>query len=137
MSVKSMRYVLNEPQIMPHFIGSWFLPELDVCDQMIEYFEHNQGQQRPGVSGSGYLRKDVKDSIDMPIKPLQVLDSDKEFFRSYFNSLHLFYSDYLDQWPFLGSLFESLDIGSFNLQRYNVGQHFKKLHTESLTALFN
>ena len=27
-------------------------------------------------------------------------------------------------------VFRKLDIGSFNLQRYHAGQHFKKIHTE-------
>ena len=35
------------------------------------------------------------------------------------------YSSGLFRW-----FFESLDIGSFNLQRYHASQHFKKIHTE-------
>ena len=31
--------------------------------------------------------------------------------------------------------FESLDIGSFNLQRYHAGQHFKKIHTERAVVI--
>ena len=67
------RHILEEPCRSPHFSGSWQLQDLEICDGLIDYFEHHQGQQRPGVAGSGYLRLDVKDSVDMSIKPLQIL----------------------------------------------------------------
>ena len=130
MSVKLIRHTLSSPSFYPHFIGSWLLQEPSFCDQLIEYFEHHQGRQRPGIAGSGSLRLDVKDSVDMPIKPVDLLQEEQQIFRGYFEALYLFYSDYLQQWPFLDGFFESLDIGSFNLQRYHAGQHFKKIHTE-------
>lgn len=130
MSINLMRQILEDPCKSPHFIGSWQMKDLEICEALIDYFEHHQGQQRPGISGSGYLRLDVKDSVDMTIKPLHLLDDKSEVFKKYFESLFVFYSDYTKQWPFLEGLFESLDIGSFNLQRYMPGQHFKKIHAE-------
>ena len=126
-----MRYPLQDATKTPHFIGSWDLKRPEICDQLISYFENNQGQQRPGIAGGGPLRLNVKDSIDMPISPNILKDrNDGAIFRSYFEELFLFYSDYNNQWPFLQNVFDSLEIGSFNLQRYLPGQHFKKVHTE-------
>ena len=122
--------MLEEPCSSPHFLGSWQLQDLEICDGLIDYFEHHQGQQRPGVTGSGYLRLDVKDSVDMRIKPLQILDDNSEVAKRYFETLFYFYGDYIKQWPFLEGLFDSLDIGPFNLQRYMPGQPFRKVHTE-------
>ena len=130
MSVSCARHALDAPSLLPHFIGAWFLQDLLICDQLIDHFEHHQGQQRRGVAGSGSLRLDVKDSVDMPIKPADLLQADHQAFRNYFESLYFFYNDYKEQWPFLNDLFDSLDIGSFNLQRYYEGQHFRKIHTE-------
>ncbi len=130
MSLILTRHSLQETSCYPHFIGSWHLQDLGICDGLINYFEHHQGQQRPGIAGSGYLRLDIKDSVDMPIAPLELLSDNSELFKSYFEHLFLFYGDYIKQWPFLEDLFDSLEIGSFNLQRYMPGQHFKKVHTE-------
>ena len=34
------------------------------------------------------------------------------------------------QWPFLAEIAQNLEMGSFNLGRYQRGQHFQKMHTE-------
>jgi len=38
--------------------------------------------------------------------------------------------NYVEEWTFLETMSESLEIGSFNLQRYQTGQHFKAIHKE-------
>ena len=53
-----------------------------------------------------------------------------EIFAEYFDKLFECYKDYLEQWPFLSSLANKLEIGAFNLQRYEAGQHFKRVHSE-------
>ena len=47
---------------------------------------------------------------------------DRELFKCY--------NDYKKQWPFVADNFKSLDIPSFNIQRYLPGEHFAKIHTE-------
>ena len=126
-----MKVQINSSQKYPHFIGSWMLENPEVCNQLIDYFENNKGKQRPGIAGGGPLRLDVKDSIDISISPNIVMDQvDGMIFRDYFDQLFAFYADYINDWPFLSGLFDSLEIGSFNLQKYLPGQHFKKIHTE-------
>ena len=38
--------------------------------------------------------------------------------------------DYITQWPFLEVFAKNIEIGRFNLQRYQSGEHFSLLHTE-------
>ena len=40
------------------------------------------------------------------------------------------YKSYQQSWPFLNDHFKTLDIGPFNIQKYNNGGHFAKIHSE-------
>ena len=51
-------------------------------------------------------------------------------FNEYFTLLFDCHKDYILQWPFLNSVNQIYEIGKFNIQKYNPGQHFKKIHTE-------
>ena len=57
--------------------------------------------------------------------------------KKYFKELHKCYMDYQEQWPFVKNIFKSVDIGVFNVQKYNSGDHFAHLHCErtSLNSL--
>ena len=72
----------------------------------------------------------VKDRIDISIAPNQLDLPGNEVFKLYINSLFTCYKDYLVQWPFLAKIAQNLEMGSFNLGRYQRGQHFQKMHTE-------
>ena len=43
------------------------------------------------------------------------------------------HQDYVIERPFLITLSENLQIGSFNLQRYKSGQHFQKVYAERIS----
>ena len=45
--------------------------------------------------------------------------------------------EYQKQWPFVKSIFSTIDIGVFNIQKYNPGDHFSHLRCErtSLNSL--
>ena len=51
-------------------------------------------------------------------------------FIRYFDYLHNCFYDYASQWPFLRDEMGDFHIGIFNIQKYNVGGHFKNPHTE-------
>ena len=51
-------------------------------------------------------------------------------FKLYFDQLLECYKNYVEEWTFLDKISERLEIGSFNLQRYKTGQHFKAIHAE-------
>ncbi len=116
----------------PNFIGSWTIEPILICDNLISYFEHNIPKQKNGITGSG-LNLDTKDSVDITMKPKEIILPGNEAFKAYFNQLLECYKDYVDQWTFLKEISQRLEISSFNLQRYKPGQHFKKIHTERLS----
>ena len=119
----------------PHFIGAWKI-ESQVCDKLVSHFETNKNKQKPGVV-SGGLNLSAKNSLDISIRPNDLNLPENSVFNEYFDSLNKCYQDYLSQWPFLSEFGGRLEIGKFNMQRYEVGQHFHKVHAErtSLSTL--
>ena len=113
----------------PHFIGSWTLEPLSICEDLINYFELNSAKQTKGRTLGG-VDHNKKDSIDIMIKPKEIILPGNEVFKAYFDELFECYKNYIEEWPFLNEIAQKLEIGSFNLQRYKPGQHFKKIHTE-------
>ena len=120
---------LEKQKLTPTFIGSWVISPLSICDELISYFELNQEKQRQGGTVGG-VNLDDKNSTDIKISPNDVKLPGNEVFEDYFHSLYSCYQDYVKNWPFLTTFAEKLQISSFNLQRYQSGQHFQKLHTE-------
>ncbi len=113
----------------PNFIGSWAIEPLSVCDELIAYFELNKRKQKQGVTGKGIDLK-AKNSLDVPILPKELLIPENKCLENYFTALFECYADYTAQWPFLKTFAKELHIGGFNIQRYEEGQHFQKVHTE-------
>ena len=116
----------------PHFIGSWNLEPSSICEDLINYFELNLVKQKKGITTDG-VDTNQKDSIDITIKPKEIILPGNEAFKAYFEKLFECYKNYIEEWPFLEDLSQKLEIGSFNLQRYKPGQHFKAIHTERIS----
>lgn len=113
----------------PHFIGAWSsLPERQ-CAEMIEFFENHPDAQFPGRLGSR-VDEQSKKSIDLGVDPLHLERPDYALFKPYFDQLQACFRDYVSQWEFLETFIGPLQIGSFNLQKYETGGHFSKLHSE-------
>lgn len=123
------RIKLSTGEKAPHFIGSWTMSSEQTCDSLIAYFESNQTLQRKGTTGGG-VDLEVKNSVDVTVLPKEIKKPGNEVVEQYFHWLHECYKDYLDQWPFFASMAKGLEVGSFNIQRYQSGQHFQKVHTE-------
>ena len=115
--------------LKPDFIGSWIIEPASLCYDLIDYFESNIQKQKKGYTRDG-LNINKKDSMDISIKPKEILLPGNQIFKEYFNELFLCQKDYMEQWPFLKTISLKYEIGSFNLQRYEPGQHFKRIHTE-------
>ncbi len=113
----------------PNFIGEWLIEPSSICTKLIDYFEKNTLQQSKGSSVIG-VNTDVKDSLDISIKPSDINLPGNELFKEYFKELFECQKDYCEQWPFLKDFASRTEIGKFNLQRYKPGQHFKHIHTE-------
>ena len=123
------RIALQKSSLIPNFIGSWMIEPLSLCDELITYFESNIAKQQIGATVDG-RNLSVKDRMDIAIAPNQLDLPGNEVFKLYINSLFTCYKDYLVQWPFLAVIAQNLEMGSFNLGRYQRGQHFQKMHTE-------
>ena len=113
----------------PNFIGAWNLNSNELCDELVAYFELNHEKHKRGRTEGG-TNNDVKKSTDMSILPNEITLPQNQLLKRYFESLFLCHKDYLVQWPFLESFAKKLVIGSFNIQRYNSGEHFQQIHTE-------
>ena len=123
------KVTLPTQDLTPTFIGSWTIHPLSICDELIAYFELNKNKQIKGRT-SNELNLDTKNSTDITIHPKDINLPGNEVFEKYFHTLFSCYQEYVIEWPFLMTIPENLQIGSFNLQRYETGQHFQKIHTE-------
>ena len=123
------KVTLPTQNLTPTFIGSWTIHPLSICDELIAYFELNKNKQTKGKTLSG-INLDTKNSTDITIHPKDINLPGNEVFEKYFHTLFSCYQEYVIEWPFLMTFPDNLHIGSFNLQRYNSGQHFQKIHTE-------
>ena len=90
-------------------------------------FERTRYTQRSEVVGGKNL--DSKNSIDLNIAPKELLLPTNKCFKLFFDLFEC-YADYVEQWPFLKDFADDLHIGGFNIQRYQVNQHFQKIHAE-------
>ena len=127
--VSVKKVALSKQKLSPNFIGSWMINPQSICDELITYFESNKKKQKQGVTIGG-KNIDTKNSIDITMSPKEIELSGNEVFKEYFNELFSCHRDYNTQWPFLMTFAKNLQIGHFNLQRYQNGQHFQLLHTE-------
>ena len=113
----------------PHFIGCWKIKKENLCKEVINFFENNKTKQFQGVTSGG---KDIlkKSRTDLQIKPNDLKDPKYLIIKEYIDEVHKCYLDYLEQWPFLKKMLKDIDIGSFNIGKYQKGDHFSVTHTE-------
>ena len=120
----------------PNFIGCWNIENNNLCNQIISFFESNKNLSKQGTTTLG-KNTEAKKTTDITITPKNLENPNFKIFKEYFNELHKCYVDYQKQWPFVKSIFSTVDIGVFNVQKYNPGDHFAHLHCErtSLNSL--
>ena len=120
----------------PNFIGCWDIENKKLCNEIVSFFENNKELSKAGTTTLGKNIK-AKKTTDITITPKDLKKSKFEIFKNYFKELHNCYMDYQKQWPFVKSIFNTIDIGVFNIQKYNPGDHFSHLHCErtSLNSL--
>ena len=113
-----------------NFIGCWMLEDLSICNDLIEFFERNKDFQKPGVTGSQKINESIKISTDIRIVPIDLKEEKFRVASTYIEYLKICYLDYLEQWEFLKSFLPGMNIGAFNIQKYDEGGHFRRLHSE-------
>ena len=118
-----------------NFIGCWKIENSNLFEQIINFFEKN-----PKLQNKGFVAENVDDKIkkttDITIDPIDLKKEEYYFFNNYFDELYKCYNDYREQWPFLSKTINTLDIPSFNVQRYNPGDHFSQTHCERDTTKY-
>ena len=117
---------------IPHFIGSWIIEPLTLCDDLIDFFELHPDNQAQGKIAGG-LNPESKKSTDLTIRPRELEQEDHKPVRDYLEALFACHQDYLEQWPFLKGVIPRAEVSSFNIQRYEPGGHFLKVHSERTT----
>ena len=60
------RYKLDGLGDLPHFIGSWSLEPIGICDELVQFFEANPAAHETGKTYNG-VNKKHKDSTDLAI----------------------------------------------------------------------
>jgi prolyl 4-hydroxylase len=121
------RIDFNSNQV--NFIGCWNLENNDLCKNIINFFENNLDLQNEGVTGDG-KNTAIKKTTDININP-NLLDNLKfEPLKLYIDELYKCFLDYQDQWPFLKNNIKTVDIPTFNIQKYSEGDHFAHVHSE-------
>ena len=108
------------------FIGAWYMPDLTVCDEVIQFFQQSKGKVQ-GIIGGGIVDKEVKDSLDLIVS---LKDFSHPTMRKYLIDLMQVVQAYVDQYP------ANLDVASWaitediNIQYYRPGAGYKNWHTE-------
>ena len=120
---------ISEKSEKINFIGSWLISNDELFTNIIDFFENNKNLHSQGSIDNGINLKDKK-TIDLSIDPIDLKNSHYQIFNIYFDELFKCYQDYKKQWPFINENIKTLDIPTFNVQRYLSGDHFSKIHTE-------
>ena len=95
------------------FMGGWFIP-LEICNGLVSYFNKFNNNATPGVLNGSRIKKDVKDSLDLPI-PMHNVD---EEILSYRIELQKILELYLKKYPEVNR-YNHFNVKTFNIQKYN------------------
>lgn len=111
------------------FIGAWYLDELDVCDQLIDYFNTSTSRVA-GRVGDGRLDTDAKDSVDLPIDYDHLTDPPV---LRYVNHLTRVCEQYVQKYQGAAALDAWGISEKINIQHYEPGGGYKIWHCERWT----
>jgi hypothetical protein len=113
------------------FIGAWYLPDLRVCEEVIQFFKQS-GDKHPGQIGQGVADKAIKDSLDLIVPPETF---SHPIIRKYLVNLREVTRAYVGKYP-ANQLLAAWDITeSINIQYYAPGAGYKQWHTERICKM--
>jgi len=115
------------------FISGYFMPE-HICDNVINFAKKNFKDFNIGRVGNHQIKKNIKDSLDYYIN----LDTKEIVFLEYLNYLNKILHLYIEKYKELKydvSYFNLVE--NINLQYYNLGCGFKKMHCERTSSSKN
>ena len=107
------------------FIGAWILPDLSICDKLINFFENSPDTRIGEVlnNDTSSVIKTTKDSIDLPML------LDYSVTQPYLDALQFAVEEYKKkyQWSNVTSPWR---VEAVNLQKYNPGGAYFNWHAE-------
>jgi hypothetical protein len=108
------------------FIAAWYVPNLEVCDELIAYFNESAGKVR-GQVGSGQVDPAIKDSTDLQLQHDRF--NDPPVFR-YLNNLTAVCQEYIQKYQGAAALDAWGISENVNIQHYAPGGGYKTWHCE-------
>ena len=114
---------------MVNFIGTYQIPDKDLMNNIINFFDNNIGDQNIGKMGGQKIDLDLKNSKEIVITPNNLKEEKYKIFKTYVEYLQKCYLSYLEQWPF-SKVLGNLSMGRFQIQKYEIGGHNRVWHTE-------
>ncbi|MEQ1761229.1 MAG: 2OG-Fe(II) oxygenase [Vicinamibacterales bacterium] len=108
------------------FIGAWFIPELDVCDDLVAYFKNSE-HVVAGQVGEGEVDLDIKDSRDLQIDGDHFTDAPV---LKYLNNLRVVCQQYVEKYQASATLDAWGITERINIQHYAPGGGYKIWHCE-------
>ena len=120
---------------MTNFIGQYYLPDVSIGDNVIDYYELTDGKRE----GTMYLLdnhvvdKSQKDSVDLVV-PINGIVS--ETLSIYFNGLQKCLNKYIDEYNYSNTSAPFSLEDTFKIQKYNPNGAFHSWHFERGSATF-
>lgn len=118
-----------------NFMGAWFIENLSVCDDLIQFFKDNAQMQRPGEAGDPTsfgprVMPSIKDSVDIFFYPDNSFPAWRNYIKELEKCIDAYVADYpksslTDRW----GLYEAT-----NLQFYPPGGGYKAWHSERVCS---
>lgn len=109
-----------------NFIGAWFIDE-KVCDLIVEYFNKNIDKAEKGTTIGG-VDENFKKSTDY------YLNGDAALTDLYCYELQKATNEYIKKFPYCNDASAWNIQEALNIQKYDVGGHYKSWHTERACA---
>tara|TARA_B100000212_G_C27378337_1_gene535746 strand:+ start:742 stop:1329 length:588 start_codon:yes stop_codon:yes gene_type:complete len=116
-------------KINTNFIGIYSIPDKELMDIIIKFFDQNINLQKPGSTGDNEINTEKKDNKEIRITPQNLNEEKYKIFLNYVEYLKKCYSAYKNTYPFLESL-PSLNMGAFQIQKYEINGHCSAWHSE-------
>jgi hypothetical protein len=109
------------------FIGAWFIPDLGICDDLIQFFKDHDDKVEGQVGDSGKVDKALKDSVDVIIPPGNFAEP---IVARYLANLNLVVDEYVKKFR-ASSLVDRWGVTeNINIQWYRPMGGYKEWHTE-------
>ena len=109
-----------------NFISGWYLPNKDLCKNLINYFEKSNNKFE-GTTNNTRIDKSKKDSTDIIVN----IFSEEPLIKEYIKNLLLVLNKYKQIYKYADNPHDKWGITeNFNIQRYLPNQGYHVYHTE-------